>query len=158
MLLMLNILYEFMDYNNDDLLPDDNDLADIIQNTDIKPVPSGSSKAEDKESDYDLVRNALREVLVSTQESIKEAIGLANAADDSKGYSALAQLINSFSNISDKLIDIHKETSKPERSKSNQTDQNAIPGTTNIDKQIVFNGDPAEILRRLKDNNEDDLI
>lgn len=144
-------------YNNDDLFPDDSDLAEIVQNTELQKVPDGTSKAEDKQSDYDLVRNALREVLVSTQESIREAISLANTADDAKGYSALAALINSFGGISDKLIDIHREESKPERTKSNQTDQQALPNVTNIDKQIVFSGSPDQILRKLAMKDDDGI-
>lgn len=138
----------------DNLIPDEAELIDIANNTEFETTESGHSTETDKKTDFELVRNAMREVLVSTQDSIKQAIQLANSADDAKGYSALASLINSFTNISDKLIDLHKDEKPKETGTNDRT-----PGTiTNVDKQIVFQGSTTEILRLIKKSDNDGPI
>lgn len=140
---------------NEDLIPDDMDLAEIVEKSEIVlAVDSNIDKEALRKDDFNLVRDALKDVLQETQKSIKNAILLANTMDDAKGYGALAQLINSFTHVADKLTDIHDVKEAPaSRAKSNQTDQNALPNVTNIDKQIVFTGTPDEILRRIKDDD-----
>lgn len=145
---------------NDDIIADEKSLAEIVENSEIVLADDPDiDKDALKKDDFNLVRDALKDVLTETQKSIKNAILLANTMDDAKGYGALAQLVNAFGSLADRLTGIHEEKAVPVgRAKSNQTDQNALPGSTqNVQNQIVFTGDPAEVLRRIR-NKDEDLI
>ena len=141
---------------NKDLIADEKSLAEIVENSEIVlAVDPDIDKDALKKDDFNLVRDALKDVLTETQKSIKNAILLANRMDDAKGYGALAQLVNAFGSLADRLTGIHEEKEAPaSRVKSNTTNQDALPNVTNIDKQIVFTGTPDEILRRLKDDDK----
>jgi gas vesicle protein len=97
---------------------------------------------QDREDDYNFVRNKMREVIEKATDGFEDILELANDAESPRAYEVAANFANTIASVSKNLMELHKETAKqvqPEQPK------NVTNNTQNI-----FTGTTAELLTLLK--------
>jgi hypothetical protein len=106
---------------------------------------------KDEQSDYDLNRKTLRNILVKGEDVLEDMVALAKDDETPRAYEVLGGLMKNLAEISGNLMDIHEK-----RKRIRQPSKNAIPPENqtpmNIqgDNTTVFVGTPADILKQLK--------
>lgn len=121
------------------LKPSDSELSEIMEES----VPEKEQKTNSKKLvDKEYIKKAFSEVIIEAEKSIKDAALLASCADNPKAYSSLASLINCFSSLSEKFLDLDK----PEKGK--EPEQGKL--TQNIQQAVIFQGSKEDLMEKLE--------
>lgn len=115
----------------------------------VKSIPTSITvrdKEEDRERDYQHVRNQFYELLQKGQTLIDGAMDVAEQSQHPRAYEVAGNNIKAAAEIAEKLMDLHKkfnEVATEETKVSNNTVQN----------NVFISGSTAEIMKMLKDAN-----
>ena len=111
---------------------------EIIKYEDI-PDNVISDKKNDLEKDYNFSRQNLHKVMELSQDALQDSLDFAKSSGSPKAYEAVAKLVRTIMDSSEKLLIIHEKMGEMENSQSKHS-QNA--GTIN---NFVFNGTTDEL-------------
>lgn len=124
-------------------LPESNISKDYL------PVVS-SNKREDTEDDYQLARRTLRSLIMKGDSTLDDMINLARNSEHPRSFEVAGQLMKTMSDMTKDLLDLQKKV------KELDIEDPAIK-TNSIGTQnnIVFAGSTTELLKLLKNQNDD---
>ena len=90
---------------------------------------------EKMEDDFELARNAMRDMIVKNNTSIEEIRSISSSSESSRNYRVLGELVKAQSEVAKDLIDLHlqkKDLEKEEKTENyNQTNNIVFAGSTN---------------------------
>lgn len=119
---------------------------------DLEPIPDSmpidipkNDVNLDREDDYQLARQTLRNLIYKGESTLDEMIELAKNSEHPRTYEVAGQLMKTMSDISKDLIGLQKQV-KDLNSESPKT----IKNTQN---NVVFAGSTQELMKLLKNNN-----
>ena len=90
---------------------------------------------EKMEDDFELARNAMRDMIDKNNTSIDEIRSISSSSESSRNYRVLGELVKAQSEVAKDLIDLHlqkKDLEKEEKTENyNQTNNIVFAGSTN---------------------------
>lgn len=110
----------------------------------IKRTPESSS--DKKESDFDLSRDTIRELIDKNNSVIDEMISIARSAETARPFEVVGQLVKTQSDLAKDLLQLHKQKKEIE-----SEDTQKISTQNNI----VFNGSTSDLMKLI---NKKDTI
>jgi predicted transcriptional regulator len=125
------------------------DIQPIIKedcNTEIITVDELDSN-QDLESDFNIARTNIKELLRKSDGAIDELLKVANESEHPRAYEVAATLIKTMADLNKDLLDIRKK-------KNDIGGKPTVENNTNIDK-AVFIGSTSDLIKILKDKKED---
>jgi hypothetical protein len=136
----------------------DENLSQIF---DIQPITKEESNTQlitidqqeqvdtdrDLESDFNVARTNIRELLRKGDGAIDELLKVANESEHPRAYEVAATLIKTMADLNKDLLDIRKK-------KNEIGGKHTVENNTNIDK-AVFVGSTSDLIKMLKDKKED---
>ena len=123
------------------------DKALNISDSDIVPTKKETLKKEDTpkknevEKDYEYTRANLYSIIEKGQEAINGIMEVAGESASPRAYEVAGQLIKSFADTTDKLMDLQK--------KVKDVNEDA-PKTNNVTNNALFVGSTSELSKMLK--------
>lgn len=93
--------------------------------------------------DYEYSRNTHRELIDQGQEALTDLLKVAKESQHPRAYEVAANMLKSLSDMTDKLMVLHKQK------KDLEGGTDAPRQTVNIDK-AVFTGSTADLLKQIK--------
>jgi hypothetical protein len=104
---------------------------------------------DDKDNDYQFARETLYDLIGKGRDGVEEMIEVAKQSEHPRAYEVLAKLIKDTSDVSQQLMNLHKQKKDIEKD-----EVKALPKqeTTN-----VFIGSTTDLQRMLKKVNEKDI-
>ena len=107
-------------------------------------------KVEDVEKDYSYTRGQLYSLIEKGQEAINGIMELAGESASPRAYEVAGQLIKSFADTTDKLVDLQK--------KVKELDEDSPKSPSSVTNNALFVGSTSELSKMLKkgflNNNE----
>ena len=110
-----------------------------------KPISTGTNTKI--ESDYEVVRRNLHDLVGQGDEAIELMMELARESEHPRAFEVLGQLIKQNAEIGEKILKLHKR--KKDQDKSDEPKQITHKGDTNN----VFIGSTAELQKMLRQEN-----
>lgn len=111
-------------------------------------VPVETPAGQDQEEDYRLSRKTFRSLITKGSTAIEDMTDLARESESPRAYEVLATLIKTVSDTTKDLYDLQKKTKDLK-----EDDKKDEPSIT-VEK-AVFVGNPADMLKRIKEQNGD---
>jgi hypothetical protein len=123
-------------------------LDPIVKGEEMLPVviPSSSSSAEQKDDDFELARNTLRDLIGKNNAVIIDLVDLARNSEAPRAFEVVSQMIKTQSEIAKDLIGIHKQKKDIEGDSGRQ-----IVQTQN---NVVFAGSTADLMKMISQGRE----
>jgi multidrug efflux pump subunit AcrB len=102
------------------------------------------SESSDADTDYQHVRKHLKSLMKKSSETLKEILDLAGESGSPRAYEVAGQILKNSSEISEKLIQLHK----------NNKELNDVNSNVNVtNNNAIFFGSTSELLKTLKSQN-----
>ena len=109
----------------------------------LTPAPEKEDLISDSEEDYKYSRKKLKNLIDKAEESLERLIVVADEAEHPRAYEVLAGMLQTTSDMTDKLMDLQKKRKelivgkKPEENKQGATNVAVFVGTTaDLQKQL----------------------
>lgn len=113
---------------------------------DAKPLAKLKETSDDKkESDFDLARETLRDLIVKNNSVIDEIISIARSSETARPFEVAGQLLKTQSEIAKDLLDLHKQKKDIEK----DTASSSIKQQNNI----VFAGSTSDLMKLINQPN-----
>lgn len=109
-----------------------------IEPFDNKPLPLVPQTDVQKEDDYELARNTLRDLITKNETVITDLIHLARNSEHPRAFEVVGQLVKAQSEIAKDLIGIHKQ----KKELDGDTPQNI-----KTQNNIVFAGSTSDLMK-----------
>ncbi|AEC52979.1 DNA terminase [Synechococcus phage S-CRM01] len=103
-------------------------------------------KEEDKERDYQHIRNELYSLIEKGQTLIDGVMDVAEQSQHPRAYEVAINSVKNVSEIAEKLMDLHKKLNDV------STEETKI-SQTNVQNNVFVAGTTSEIMKMLKDAN-----
>jgi len=100
----------------------------------------------DIEYDYEFSRTTHRDLIEQGQEALGDLLKVAKEGQHPRAYEVAANMLKSLSDMTDKLLILHKQKKDLDGREGGPTPTNQ---TVNID-QVVFTGSTADLLKQIK--------
>jgi len=122
----------------------------------LTPSPEKEELISDSEEDYKYSRKKLKNLIDKAEESLERLIVVADEAEHPRAYEVLAGMLQTTSDMTDKLMDLQKKRKelivgkKPEENKQGATNVAVFVGTTaDLQKQLssdttIIDATPSE--------------
>lgn len=120
-------------FNLDPILSSDNEILPA-------EIPK-SSPDEQKDDDFDLARNTLRDLIGKNNVVISDLVDLARNSEAPRAYEVVSQMIKTQSEIAKDLIGIHKQKKDIEKDSGQKT--------IHTQNNVVFAGSTAELMKMI---------
>ena len=139
------------------------DVEPVVENVEV--IEGKIELAKDSEnriskinanSDYDLVRQNLKDIIDQGKVAIEGILDVAGEGDSTRAYEVVSQLLKSTSEANKDLLDLHKkkkELEKEDGSPKNQTTNNNLFVGSTKDLQRLL----GRILKDDEENNQREL-
>jgi hypothetical protein len=98
------------------------------------------SSDDKKESDFDLARDTLRDLIAKNNAVIDDIVSLARSAETARPFEVAGQLLKTQSEIAKGLMDLHKQ--------KKDVDQD-IPEKIQTQNNIVFAGSTSDLMKMI---------
>jgi hypothetical protein len=112
----------------------------------LTPSPEKEELVSDSEEDYKYSRKKLKNLIDKAEESLERLIVVADEAEHPRAYEVLAGMLQTTSDMTDKLMNLQKKRKeliigkKPEEDKQGATNVAVFVGTTaDLQKQLSSN-------------------
>jgi len=102
----------------------------------------------DQKSDYALVRNNLKDIIITGQSAIEGILNVASEGESPRAYEVVSQLINSVASANKDLIDLHKKFKDLKK----DTNQQNIDSVTN---NAIYVGSTSDLQKLIKQSSEE---
>jgi hypothetical protein len=121
-------------------------LNDIFNVGDVKPRDYSVQKIEEsnpdkKESDFDLARDTLRDLIAKNNTVLEDIISIARSSESARSFEVAGQLIKAQSEIAKDLMTLHKQ----KKEVSGESQDQKIQQQNNI----VFAGSTADLMKMI---------
>lgn len=121
-------------------------LNDIFNVGDVKPQDYSVQKIEEsnpdkKESDFDLARETLRDLIAKNNTVLDDIISIARSSESARSFEVAGQLIKAQSEIAKDLMTLHKQ----KKEVSGESQEQKIQQQNNI----VFAGSTADLMKMI---------
>lgn len=116
---------------------EDKCIVEVSENTQIPD--------RDVEYDYEYSRETHRELIDRGLPALEELLSLAKASQHPRAYEVAANMMKSISDMTDKLMTLHK--SRKELESNKQTPVNATQVNANT---VVFAGTTSDLLKKIR--------
>lgn len=121
-------------------------LNDIFNVGDVKPQDYSIQKIEEsnpdkKESDFDLARETLRDLIAKNNTVLDDIISIARSSESARSFEVAGQLIKAQSEIAKDLMTLHKQ----KKEVSGESQDQKIQQQNNI----VFAGSTADLMKMI---------
>src|ERR1700693_1281498 len=113
-----------------------------VINSDEYPIT-----VKEREDDFATIRSTLHRILQKAENSLDDLSFVARGSEQPRSYEVVATLINTVTDITTKIIDLHEKKNKLDGNKSENT-------TIETQNNIVFNGSSTELLKAIRENRE----
>lgn len=118
--------------------------VDVLPATSVAPQVEESDAERHAREDFDFSRGALKSVAAESQTILHRAVDVANQTDTPRSFEAVGDLVRATLEAHRELQSLHKTAAEIRlATKTAQTPASQV----NIDKGIVFNGSPDELLK-----------
>lgn len=123
-------------------------LDPIIKSDEALPVaiPQSLTAVEQKDDDFELARNTLRDLIGKNNAVITDLVDLARNSEAPRAFEVVSQMIKTQSEIAKDLIGIHKQKKDIEGDSGRQ-----IVQTQN---NVVFAGSTADLMKMISQGRE----
>lgn len=115
-----------------------NKLNDVFNIDTEVDLPVISSPHQNQESDFDLARNTLRNLIYKNEDAISELLHISKHSEHPRAYEVVGQLVKAQSDIAKELLNLHK-TKK-------DIDQES-PEHIKTQNNIVFAGSTSDLMK-----------
>lgn len=112
-----------------------NDVFNIDSEVDLPVI---TSPHQDQESDFDLARNTLRNLIYKNEDAITELLHISKHSEHPRAYEVVGQLVKAQSDIAKELLNLHK-TKKDINQES--------PEHIKTQNNIVFAGSTSDLMK-----------
>ena len=111
-----------------------------------KPKPIiVSDKSEDKEKDYTYARAQLYDIVEKMQESINDAMEVAQQSEHPRAYEVVFNGAKNAADVVEKITDLHKKMNDLEREAPKQQSTSQVQNN-------LFVGSTSELMKMVKEN------
>ena len=117
-----------------------NKLNDVFNIDTQVDLPVVSSVLENQESDFDLARNTLRNLIFKNEDAITELLHISKHYEHPRAYEVVGQLVKAQSDIAKELLNLHK-TKKEISSDS--------PENIKTQNNILFAGSTSDLMKMI---------
>lgn len=104
----------------------------------IKKIEETS--ADKKESDFDLARDTLRDLIAKNNAVIDDIVSLARSSETARPFEVAGQLLKTQSEIAKGLVDLHKQKKDIEQNE---------PEKIQTQNNIVFAGSTSDLMKMI---------
>lgn len=119
----------------------DENKAEVVSDKNVEIKNIGQS---DSSEDYQYVREHLKTLMIKSNEVLEDIIDLARDNGSSRAYEVVGQILKGSSEISEKLLQLHK----------NNKELNEVNNNVNVtNNNAMFFGSTNELLKALKSQN-----
>lgn len=129
-------------------VPAANTITELVLAPEVLPAVPAPVEESDAErlarEDFEFSRGSLKSVAVEVQNTLHRAVEVAEQTDTPRAFEAVADLARATLESHRELQQLHKTSA--EIRLATKTAQTPV-GQVNIDKGIVFNGSPDELLK-----------
>ena len=85
-----------------------NKLNDVFNIDTQVELPTITSPHQEQESDFDLARNTLRNLIYKNEDAISELLHISKHSEHPRAYEVVGQLVKAQSDIAKELLNLHK--------------------------------------------------
>jgi hypothetical protein len=110
--------------------------------TDGEVIPESSDKIE---TDYDVTRNNLRELLATGQAALTHALEVAKQSEHPRAFEVVGNLMKQLADVNQQLMDIHQQKAKLDAPKGVTK-----TGGDKVTNNAIFVGSTAELNKMIK--------
>jgi len=121
----------------------DINLYDIEEKTDIVEIKE-TAVEDDKNSDYELVRTNLKDIIKTGQGAVEGILNVASEGESPRAYEVVSQLLKTVVDANKDLIDLHKQM----RDLEDDETKNAKSITNNA----IYVGSTKDLQKLVKDS------
>ena len=100
-----------------------------------------------KESDFDLTRDTIRDLINTKNDAIKEMISIAKSSEKGRDFEVAGQLMKTQSEVAKDLLDIHKQIQDIEDDKTTIKTQN----------NILFTGSTSDLIKQIEEKRKETI-
>jgi len=113
-----------------------------------KPLEKIKETSDDKkESDFDLTRDTIRDLINTNNDAIREMVSIAKSSEKGRDFEVAGQLIKTQSEVAKDLLDIHKQIKDIEDDKTTIKTQN----------NILFTGSTSELIKQIEEKRKETI-
>ena len=115
-----------------------------------KPAPLEKIKEtsdDKKESDFDLTRDTIRDLINTNNDAIREMISIAKPSEKGRDFEVAGQLMKTQSEVAKDLLDIHKQIKDIEDDKTTIKTQN----------NILFTGSTSDLIKQIEEKRKETI-
>jgi hypothetical protein len=105
-------------------------------------IPESNDKIE---TDYDVTRNNLRELLSTGQAALSHALEVAKQSEHPRAFEVVGNLMKQLADVNQQLMDIHQQKAKLDAPKGV-----AKSGGDKVTNNAIFVGSTAELNKMIK--------
>jgi hypothetical protein len=128
----------------------DDNLSEILNIEPVKKqevVPVQVEPQNDTQTDYDLSRQTIRNLVRKGEEALDELLFVAKQSESPRAYEVVAGMIKNISEVTKELIDLQK--------KMKELNEDTPKSSSGVNVQnAVFVGSTAELQKLLRQNKE----
>lgn len=100
-----------------------------------------------KESDFDLTRDTIRDLINTNNDAIREMISIAKSSEKGRDFEVAGQLMKTQSEVAKDLLDIHKQIKDIEDDKTTIKTQN----------NILFTGSTSDLIKQIEEKRKETI-
>jgi hypothetical protein len=108
-------------------------------------VREESTTADDRQNDYKMVRNNLKDIIATSTAAIDGILNVASEGESPRAYEVVSQLIKTTLEANESLVDLHKKVKDIEHTEEKQQ---------KVTNNNMFVGSTKELLSMIKDSNK----
>lgn len=123
---------------------EDQQTKQIVAAESIAAAPDVVAATADSDSDYSVVRNNLKKLIVTSEIAIDGILNVANEGDSPRAYEVVSDLIKTALDANNRLIELHKNMKdiRKEDGKSSKGDT--------VTNNSIFVGNTTDLLKMIK--------
>ena len=131
----------------------DNDKTKPLTKKPIREITVDPDKKEDidQKSDYNLVRNNLRDIIETGQGAIDGILNVASEGESPRAYEVVSQLIKTVADANRDLLDIHKKMKDLNKENTKKTQQNG----GNVTNNAIYVGSTKDLQKLISDSKSE---
>lgn len=108
-------------------------------------VQEEQTAADDRQNDYKMVRNNLKDIIATSTAAIDGILNVASEGESPRAYEVVSQLIKTTLEANESLVDLHKKVKDIEHTEEKQR---------KVTNNNMFVGSTKELLSMIKDSNK----
>ena len=117
---------------------------DISETTETNIVKQEAVEDSDKSSDYELVRNNLKDIIKTGQGAVEGILNVASEGESPRAYEVVSQLIKTVADANKDLMDLHK--------KMKDLEDDETKNAKSITNNAIYVGSTKDLQRLVKDS------